>query len=141
MTLKVESLARSPAQARDAFVCVIERDQFEGYVHQHPDLALHVGCVISRRRRRAEDLVGALLSQDVKTRLARTLVRLAAEHGDADEQGIRVDLRLTQTDLGQLVGSTRETTSMAFNAFRRDGLVEAKDRVIWVLDHEGLAAI
>ena len=58
----------------------------------------------------------------------------------AAERGLRVDLRLTQTDLGQLVGSTRETTSMAFNAFKRDGLVDAKDRTVWVLQSEALAA-
>jgi CRP/FNR family transcriptional regulator len=124
----------------DAFVCVIDRDQFSSYLGAHPDVALQFSAVIARRRRRAESSVAALLSQDVRTRLAHTLVRLATEHGQQDERGMRVDLRLTQTDLGQLVGSTRETTSMAFNAFKRAGLVEAKDRVLWVLDPATLSS-
>lgn len=124
----------------DAFVCIVARDQFAGYLSQHPDVALHVGGVIARRRRRAEDSAAALLSEDVRTRLAHALAMLAVEHGTEDERGWRVDLRLTQTDLGQLVGSTRETTSMAFNAFKRDGLVDAKDRVVWVLQPDALAA-
>ena len=124
----------------DAFVCIIDRDQFASYLGQHPDVALHVGGVIARRRRRAEASSAALLSEDVRTRLAHALARLALEHGNEDDRGMRVDLRLTQTDLGQLVGSTRETTSMAFNAFKRDGLVDAKDRVLWVLQPDALAA-
>lgn len=124
----------------DAFVCIIDRDQFASYLGQHPDVALQVGSVIARRRRRAEASSAALLSQDVRTRLAHALARLGIEHGNEDEKGLRVDLRLTQTDLGELVGSTRETTSMAFNAFKRDGLVDAKDRVVWVLQAEALAA-
>lgn len=124
----------------DAFVCIIDRDQFASYLNQHPDVALHMGGVITRRRRRAEAASAALLSEDVRTRLAHALAKLAFEHGHEDEKGLRVDLRLTQTDLAQLVGSTRETTSMAFNAFKRDGLVDAKDRVVWVLQPEALAA-
>lgn len=135
-----ETRWESAVVVEDAFVCVIDRDQFAEYLRGHPDIALQISRVVAQRRRRAEEATESLLSHDVRTRLARTLVRLAEEHGLDDEVGKRVDLRLTQTDLGQLVGSTRETTSMAFNAFRRDGLVEAKDRVIWVLDSEALAA-
>ena len=78
----------------------------------------------------------------MKTRLAHALVKLAEDFGEEDDDGhVEIGLRLTQTDLGQLVGSTRETTSMAFNAFRRDGLVDAKDRVVTILDVEALRAV
>lgn len=124
----------------DAFLCAIDGEDFHACLARHPALALEIGAVLARRRRRAEEFAAALLSQDVRTRLAHALVRLAAEHGVRDEAGIRIDLGLTQTDLGQLVGSTRETTSMAFNGFRREGLVEARDRVVWVYDVEALAS-
>ena len=126
--------------AEDAFMCVIERDRFAGYLEQHPDLASWVAAVIAGRKEAIEDRLIALLSEDVRTRLAHALVRLADDCGDEDDRGLRIALRLTQTDLGQLVGSTRETTSMAFNGFRRDGLVESKDRIIWVLDKAALEA-
>jgi CRP/FNR family transcriptional regulator len=132
--------AESAEVIDDAFICTIDRDQFAGYVSQHPDIALQIGGAVAGRRRRAEAMTIALLCEDVRTRLAHTLARLAREHGTEDERGHRVDLRLTQTDLGHLVGSTRETTSMAFNAFKRAGLVASKDRVLWVLDPEALAA-
>lgn len=124
----------------DAFVCIIDRDRFAGYLMEHPDLALRITRVIAERKQAVEQRVLDLMSKDVRTRLAHALARLADRYGQQDEDGLRIDLRLTQTDLGQLVGSTRETTSMAFNAFRRSGLVRAKDRVIWVLDRDALAA-
>lgn len=125
----------------DAFVCVIERDRFQSYLMEHPELALRITQIISDRKRAMENRVIDLLSKDVRTRLAHSLVELADRYGDADDRGLRIDIRLTQTDLGQLVGSTRETTSMAFNAFRRRGYVESEDRVIWVLDREALATV
>lgn len=125
----------------DAFICMIDRERFRGYLLRHPDLALQIAGVIARRRSDAESRITDLLSKDVKTRLAHTLARLAEQYGEEDEDagGTRIDLRLTQTDLGQLVGSTRETTSMAFNAFRREGLVDAEDRSVIVFDRKALA--
>lgn len=125
----------------DAFVCVIDRDRFQRYLTEHPDLSLHITGVISERKRAAERRVLDLLGKDVRTRLAHALADLADRYGAEDEEGIRIDLRLTQTDLGQLVGSTRETTSMAFNAFRRDGLVDSKERTVWVKDRDALAGL
>lgn len=125
----------------DAFVCMIDRERFHGYLLEHPDLALRITRVISDRKRAVERRMIDLLSKDVRTRLAHALAELADRYGESDDRGMRIDLRLTQTDLGQLVGSTRETTSMAFNDFRRRGYVEAKDRVVWVRDAQALAAI
>ena len=82
-----------------------------------------------------------LLTLDVRTRLARALVDLADRFGQQDATGSRIDLRITQTELGQLVGSTRESTSVAFNAFRRRGWVSSQERQIWVIDREELAAV
>lgn len=124
----------------DAFICIIDRERFRGYLLRHPELALQIAGVIARRRADAEDRMIDLLSKDVKTRLAHALARLAEQYGQQEDDGIYIDLRLTQTDLGQLVGSTRETTSMAFNAFRREGLVDAEDRTVVVFDKEALAS-
>lgn len=126
----------------DAFICMIDRDRFRSYLLRHPELALQIAGVISQRRLDAEERAMDLLSKDVKTRVAHALAQLAEEFGEEQDEGggIRIDLRLTQTDLGQLVGSTRETTSMAFNAFRREGLVDAEDRIVTVFDKEALAS-
>jgi CRP/FNR family transcriptional regulator len=63
---------------------------------------------------------------------------LAGDFGVEEDEGIRIDLPLTQSDLAQLVGSTRETTSTIFNEFRRDGWVQSEGRSIWLLDPEAL---
>ena len=105
----------------DAFVCIIDRDRFAGYLMEHPDLALRITRVIAERKQAVEQRVLDLMSKDVRTRLAHALARLADRYGQQDEDGLRIDLRLTQTDLGQLVGSTRETTSMV-RRFQRPGV-------------------
>lgn len=122
----------------DAFVCTIGRDHFEQFLLRHSAVALEIARIIGRRKDRTEKRVLDLVTKDVRTRLAHTLADLCGEFGEEEEGRIRIDLPLTQTDLAQLVGSTRETTSTVFNEFRRSGLVDSEGRTIWVLDREAL---
>lgn len=68
------------------------------------------------------------------------MAHLAIKFGEDVPEGRRIGMRLTQTDLAQLIGSTRETTSTAFNEFRRDGRVDTDGSFIVVHDPESLAA-
>lgn len=124
----------------DAFVCSIHSDKFEEFLVRHPEVALQIAAIIGTRKTAIERRVLDLVSKDVRTRLAHTLVELADAYGIPDEKGTRIDLRLTQSDLAQVVGSTRETTSTVFNEFRRAGLVDSEGRHLWVLNREALVA-
>jgi len=107
-------------------------------MRRHAGVALEVVRVIGDRKDSTERRVLDMISKNVRTRLAHTLTELAADFGVRERRGVRVDLRLTQTDLAQLVGSTRETTSTVFNEFRRQGLVASEGKAVWVLDTETL---
>ena len=122
----------------DAFVCTIRTEHFEQLLIRHPVVALEISRIVGRRKDRTEKRVLDLVTKDVRTRLAHTLAELCEEFGEEEEGRIRIDLRLTQSDLAQLVGSTRETTSTIFNEFRRNGMVTSEGRTIWVLDRETL---
>jgi len=107
----------------DSVVCGFECSALEGFLLEHPELAMRVTKLIGERLRRAEVRIQDILFKDVRTRLAHTVVRLANKFGEETPDGTRIGMRLTQTDLADLIGSTRETTSTIFNEFRRDGLV------------------
>lgn len=124
----------------DAFVCTIDGDDFERFLTRHPSLILRVARIIRERKERLEERLVDLVAKDVRTRLAHALAALADDFGRRDDDGIRIDLRLTQSDLAHLVGSTRETTSTVFNEFRRAGLVDSEGRTIRVLQPDALAA-
>ncbi len=122
----------------DAFICAVDRPHFEAFMLRHPEVSLEVSRVIGRRKDATERRVLDMISKDVRTRLAHTLADLARDFGVREKRRVRIDLRLTQSDLAQLVGSTRETTSTVFNEFRRQGLVDSEGKNIWVLDPETL---
>jgi CRP-like cAMP-binding protein len=50
-------------------------------------------------------------------------------------------LRLSQTDLGNLIGVTRESVNLTLGDFRRRGLVELEGRTLRLLKSEALAEV
>ena len=61
--------------------------------------------------------------RDVPARLARVLLDLAARTGHAIPQGIRIESRLTQTELAAMVGASRESVNRALRGFEQRGLI------------------
>lgn len=128
------------AVLEDAVVCGFDQQAFERFLLAHPELALRVTKLVGERLRRVESRIQDILFKDVRTRFAHTVARLASKFGEEAPEGRRIGLRLTQTDLAHLIGSTRETISTIFNEFRRDGLLGSDGHYIIVRDLDALFA-
>lgn len=78
-----------------------------------------------RRLHYAEELLLEIRYRSAGERLARLLLRLAHEHGTPQLNGrLLLDLGLTQSELGELVGLSREAVSKYLNSFKEQGLIE-----------------
>jgi len=139
LTLSGESVCGDSARVvEDAVVCGFDSADLEPFLGAHPELALRITKLIGLRLNRVESRIHDILFKDVRTRLAHTVARLARKFGEEGPQGTRIGMRLTQTDLARLIGSTRETTSTIFNEFRREGLVDNDGHYIIVHDVDSL---
>lgn len=88
--------------------------------------------------RRFEELQTLPLPQ----RLARQLQRLAHQFGrPVDEEGVRIDLHLSQTDLAAIVGGSRQRVNRTLRQLHLEGTVRLGDMRMLVLDDERLAAV
>jgi CRP-like cAMP-binding protein len=75
-------------------------------------------------------------------RCAACLINLAEKHGRSDgDESVIIDLKITQRDLGNYLGLTRETVSRTLGEFRDSGLVEMQGSSIVILDLDGLQEI
>jgi CRP/FNR family transcriptional regulator, cyclic AMP receptor protein len=103
----------------------IGRDPFWGFLEATPAassaLLRQVAAILAAREAQIDDL----LSLDVKSRLAKVLLGLAADHGQPQPDGsTRISLRLTHRDLAGMVGASRENVSRALGAFRKRGFID-----------------
>jgi CRP/FNR family cyclic AMP-dependent transcriptional regulator len=75
---------------------------------------------------------------DLPARLARTLLYLADQHGTQINEGVVIDLSLTQTDLADMTGATRVSINKALGRFRRSQWVKIEGRSVTILDSSAL---
>ena len=125
----------------DALICIITRKDFLEMLRTFPDLTLRVTKLIGFRLRTFRNRIEGLLFKGTAARLAQTLLDLARDHGVRDDHGVLLPLRLSQTDLGNLIGVTRESVNLTLGEFRRQGLVELEGRTLRLLKSEALAEV
>ncbi len=109
------------------------------WITEHPEIAEQLLRVLARRLRRTNNIVADLIFTDVPGRVAKALLQLASRFGTTEGQHIRVTHDLTQEELAQLVGASRETVNKALADFVHRNWLRLEGKTVVILDHERLA--
>jgi CRP-like cAMP-binding protein len=126
------------AVVADAQVCALERRALEPLLWQRPDLALCLLGRLSRRVRRSAEAQTDLVFHDTPGRVAKTLVDLSARFGTPCDVGLHLRHDLTQEELAQLVGASRETVNKVLADFSDRGWIRTAARAVVLVDIERL---
>lgn len=125
----------------DSIICMMKRKDFEKYATNKPELSLKLNKLMGLRLRQIENRIEELLFRDVPSRLARLLLRLVDQHFAETRHGLRINIKLTQQELANLIGATREMTSMLLNSFKKEGLINVVSKYIYIIDRQRLEKI
>ena len=113
-------------------------DALSPVLKSHPDVALALLHQLAGRLRRTNEVVGDLVFSDVPGRVAKALLDLAGRFGRQADDGVHVNHDLTQEELAQLVGASRETVNKALADFASRGWMRLEPRSVVILDLERL---
>ena len=119
-------------------VLTLHRDDFLSLLEGFPRIARSVITVLSERVRYATKYAESLAFLDVFGRVAARLLELADCYGVNRDEGTEIDLRLTQTELASLVGTTRESANKVLGVFRDQGLIRLEGQKLTILDRREL---
>lgn len=114
----------------------LEHDELNRWLTGNPEVAQGLLGQLAARLRRANDVVADLVFSDVPGRVAKALLDLASRFGDHRDDGIQVHHDLTQEELAQLVGASRETVNKALADFAARGWIRLEPRSVTLLDVE-----
>ena len=117
-------------------VRTLEHDELMRWIEGHPEVARSLLAQLAGRLRRANDVVADLVFSDVPGRVAKQLLELARRFGDRKDDGVHVHHDLTQEELAQLVGASRETVNKALADFAARGWIRLEPRSVTLLDVE-----
>jgi CRP/FNR family transcriptional regulator len=115
----------------DVLLCEMNRKDFEALLLMHPEMSLRILKRVGFRLKKLEAQMLSLICKDVPTRVREALVNLM----DADsgpKPSVPVNIGLTQQDIANLIGASRQETSRALKELEDSGVLELKYRHILV---------
>ena len=108
---------------------LVTRANFREFILAHPDFALHLIEKLIQRVRLTTANVKSLALEDVYGRVVKLLLAMAVEHDGA----LVVPERLTQQDIAERVGASRDMISRLFKDLVAGGYLSIQDRTITIL--------
>jgi CRP/FNR family transcriptional regulator, cyclic AMP receptor protein len=116
----------------------LEHDELMSWLAGRPEVAQGLLGQLAARLRRANDVVADLVFSDVPGRVAKALLDLSSRFGRVADDGVHVHHDLTQEELAQLVGASRETVNKALADFASRGWLRLEARSVVLMDVERL---
>ena len=123
----------------DSLIVVFRRVDIIAALEQSLAATRELLKIVSARRTLAENQVADLVFLEVPKRLAKLLLRLYEGQGGRNGRaGQTLRGKMTHQELANVIGSTRETTTLILNDFKRQGLIDFLGRKILITDRPGL---
>lgn len=115
-----------------------EGTRFREFLGQHPQVAVRVAELISRRLRDLGQQIEALMLCDPVSRLIKLLLAVAGPARAGRGEPIRVPLPLSQTEVAAMIGSSRQTVNQILRALEAEGLIRVGRAEITILRYDAL---
>jgi CRP-like cAMP-binding protein len=122
----------------DAIVIGLGHGALRPWLTGRPEVAEALLAALARRLRRTNDAMADLVFSDVPGRVAKALLDLGDKFGAVTPEGLMVHHDMTQEELAQLVGASRETVNKALADFAQRGWIRLDSREVLLIDLERL---
>lgn len=122
----------------DSRIGLIRNSEMERITLDNPGIALGMLKIMARRLRMAQKQINELALMDTSRRMASTLLFLAAEQGVPCEGGVAIDMSLTNQDLANMIGTSRETANRILSDLRRQKAITVDKKQIVITDMKRL---
>ncbi|WP_077620543.1 Crp/Fnr family transcriptional regulator [Bacillus sinesaloumensis] len=120
---------------------IIHINDLKKLLYQFGNFAVEFMSWIGWTQRIMQNKLYDFLFFDKQGALASTLIKLTTTHGVKCKDGILIGIELTNKDLGDFIGTTRESVNRLLNGWKREGIVEMYDHKVVILQMERLYEI
>ena len=123
----------------DSEVLGLGNNDLRPWLSGRPEVAQSLLQALAHRLRRTNVTMSDLVFADVPGRVAKAIIELGEKFGSRTAAGLMVNHDLTQEELAQLVGASRETVNKALADFASRGWIRLETRSVEIFDVERLS--
>lgn len=120
---------------------VIDRRDFLPFLKRHPEVSVRLLLTLCERMRTTTDQIEDIFLLPVDVRLAKKLLQIAAARGQSAAGGMRIGARLSQREIGGMLGVSRESINKHLAAWQKAGWVSIAGGAITLLNQAALARL
>jgi CRP-like cAMP-binding protein len=125
----------------DTELLVLERARLMPFLTANPEIPTRLIAVLCQRLRQTSEALEDALLRDAPSRVARGLLRLAKTFGKPEAAGLRLDIKLSQQQIGNLIGISRESTNKYIVDWTRAGYLAVNGGFITITDKKALESL
>ncbi len=119
-------------------IAFIRRDDFLRFLFEHPEAYLSMARELSANYQKAcEKLRAVVLTSSVPERLAKLLLEWGDE-GQETERGIRVKVSMTHEEIGEFIGTSRESITRTLSDFKHRKMVMLQGSTLMISNRMAL---
>jgi CRP-like cAMP-binding protein len=118
-------------------VAVLDRRDVLAFLNDNPKVRSKLVELLCARLRNTDQHISEIALFELPTRLAKALLRLASAQG-RKTKGRMLQVQLSQRELGNICGASREGINKCLGAWQHRGIVQIEDGVIVVTNHSAL---
>jgi CRP/FNR family transcriptional regulator, cyclic AMP receptor protein len=122
----------------DVTLLTLHRRDLLPFLERNPKAAIRLAAVLARRIRNLTELAEDTVFLGLPSRLAKKLLSLADRYGKPTPEGLKIDLKLPQHELGELVGTSRESINKTLRQWGEEKLVSFASGYITIRDRDRL---
>jgi len=112
----------------------LKRRDFMRFIKKSDAAFEKILSALSMRLRKTDELLEDISFLNIPARLAKKLLEIGKAFGHMDGETLVINLKLTQKELADLVGATRESIAVELRALREKGLISITNKIISIHD-------
>ena len=130
--------ATARAESSKTQLLRIDREEVESFLTSTPDAMLRLLKLMAERLRLTTESLEDMLFLPLQQRIAKLLLGLASRYGVDTDSGVRIDVKLPQRVVAEMVGATRESVNMQMLEWDKAEILQRSRGSITILDIEAL---
>ncbi len=125
----------------EAEIMSISRADFFPLVESHPEIYLKIIQILCDRLRITNETIEDSIFLTIPARVAKTLLKLGASYGQEQNGRIHFNIRISQQELANIIGTSREVVNRHIRQLQNDKVISVEERHIIINDIAALETL
>jgi CRP/FNR family transcriptional regulator len=117
---------------------ILSRTAFKTFLLSNPHVALQLLTIMSKRARATSDFLKEMMYMEITTRLGETLTNIAHAYGKNTPDGLKIDMKFADQELGKLAGIPCDTVTAQLRRWEKTGVIHKHFGYLTLLKPEEL---